>query len=75
MSGRGVDGRAAEHTNDEQDKREVEVLGEAAHFLSTAGAELVSLQLELAVLTAAVERRSGAFLGESRCPMVPHREL
>lgn len=37
MSGRGVDGRAAEHTNDEQDKREVEVLGEAAHFLSTAG--------------------------------------
>ena len=75
MSGRGVDGRAAEHTNDEQDKREVEVLGEAAHFLSTAGAELVSLQLELAVLTTAVERRSGAILGESRRQMVRRREL
>ena len=75
MSGRGVDGRAAEHTNYEQCKREVEVLGEASHFLSTAGAELESLQIELAVLTAAVERRSGAVLGESRRQMVRRREL
>ena len=75
MSGRGVDGRAAEHTNYEPCKREVEVLGEASHFLSTAGAELESLQIELAVLTAAVERRSGAVLGESRRQMVGRREL
>ncbi len=75
MSGRGVDGRATEHTNDEKYKREVEVLREVAHFLSTAGAELESLQLELAVLTAAVERRSGAILGESRRQMVRRREL
>ncbi len=75
MSGRGVYGRAAKHTDDQRYKKEVEVLSEAAHFLATAGPELESLQLELAVLTAAVERRSGAFLGESRRQMVRRREL